>query len=58
MPTNIKILVEHYCKEIKNIEIDEWEWKSYHEINVEQNMENGRYIHENNQINDNAKNNW
>ena len=57
MPTNIKILVEHYCKEIKNIEIDEWEWKSYHEINVEQNMENGRYIHENNQINDNAKNN-
>ena len=57
MPTNIKILVEHYCKEIKNIEIDEWEWKSYHEINVEQNMENGRYIHENNQINVNAKNN-
>ena len=57
MPTNIKILVEHYCKEIKNIEIDEWEWKSYHEINVEQNMGNGRYIHENNQINDNAQNN-
>ena len=37
-------------------EIDEWEWKwkSYHKIDVEQNMGNGRFIHENNQINDNA----
>ena len=57
MPTNIKIPIEHYCEEIKNIKIDEREWKSYHKINVEQNMGNGRYIHENNQINDNAQNN-
>ena len=26
-------------------EINNWEWKSYHEIDVKQNMGNGRYIH-------------
>ena len=44
-------------KVITDEEIDEWEWKSYHEIDVEQNMGNERFIHENNQINDNAQNN-
>ena len=29
-------------EEITNEEIDEWEWKSYHEIDVKQNMGNGR----------------
>ena len=27
---------------ITNKEIDEWEWKSYHKIDVKQNMGNGR----------------
>ena len=57
MPTDIKISVEHYCEEIIDIKIYEWEWKSYHKINVKQNMGNERYIHENNQINYNAENN-
>ena len=35
-------------------EIEECEWKNYHKIDVEQNMGNGRFIPENNQINDNA----
>ena len=26
-------------------EINNWKWKSYHEIDVKQNMGNGRYIH-------------
>ena len=41
MPTDIKIPVEHYYEEIINIKIDEWKWKSYHKVNVEQNMGNG-----------------
>ena len=26
-------------------EINNWKWRSYHEIDVKQNMGNGRYIH-------------
>ena len=28
---------------IKNKEIDEWKWKSYHKIDVKQNMGDGRH---------------
>ena len=37
-------------------EINNWKWKSYHEIDVKQNMGNGRYIHKIIQNNYNAKN--
>ena len=30
---------------ITDEEINNWKWKSYHEIDVKQNMGNGRYIH-------------
>ena len=30
---------------IKNEEIDEWKWKSYHKIDVKQNMGNRRIQH-------------
>ena len=30
---------------IADEEINNWKWKSYHEIDVKQNMGNGRYIH-------------
>ena len=36
-------------------EINNWKWKSYHEIDVKQNMGNGRYIHKIIQNNYNAK---
>ena len=36
-------------------EINNWNWKSYHEIDVKQNMGNGRYIHKIIQNNFNAK---
>ena len=36
-------------------EINNWKWKSYHEIDVKQNMGNGRYIHKIIQSNFNAK---
>ena len=32
-------------KVITDEEINNWKWKSYHEIDVKQNMGNGRYIH-------------
>ena len=40
---------------IADEEINNWNWKSYHEIDVKQNMWNGRYIHKINQSNYNAK---
>ena len=36
-------------------EINNWKWKSYHEIDVKQNMGYGRYIHKIIQNNYNAK---
>ena len=36
-------------------ETNNWKWKSYHEIDVKQNMGNGRYIHKLIQSNYNAK---
>ena len=36
-------------------EINNWKWKSYHEIDVKQNTGNGRYIHKIIQNNFNAK---
>ena len=36
-------------------EINNWKWKSYHEIDVKQNMGSGRYIHKIIQNNYNAK---
>ena len=36
-------------------EINKWKWKSYHEIDVKQNMGYGRYIHKIIQNNYNAK---
>ena len=36
-------------------EINNWKWKSYHEIDVKQNIGNGRYIHKIIQNNYNAK---
>ena len=42
---------------IADEEINNWKWKSYHEIDVKQNMGNGRYIHKIIQSNYNAKNN-
>ena len=36
-------------------EINNWKWKSYHEIDVKQNMGNGRYIHKIIQNNFDAK---
>ena len=36
-------------------EINNWKWKSYHEIDVKQNMGNGRYTHKIIQNNLNAK---
>ena len=36
-------------------EINNWKWKSYHEIDVKQNMGNERYIHKIIQNNYNAK---
>ena len=29
-------------KKVTDKEIDEWKWKSYHKIDVKQNMEDGR----------------
>ena len=43
-------------KVITDEEINNWKWKSYHEIDVKQNMGNGRYIHKIIQSNYNAKN--
>ena len=40
---------------IADEEINNWKWKSYHEIDVKQNMGNGRYIHKIIQSNYNAK---
>ena len=40
---------------IADEEINNWKWKSYHEIDVKQNMGNGRYIHKIIQNNYNAK---
>ena len=37
-------------------EINNWKWKSYHEIDVKQNIGDGRYIHKIIQNNYNAKN--
>ena len=44
------IEVEENNEVITNVEINEWEWKSYHKIDVKQNMGNGRHI-ENIEIN-------
>ena len=41
---------------IADEEINNWKRKSYHEIDVKQNMGNGRYIHKIIQNNYNAKN--
>ena len=49
------IEVEENNEVITNVEINEWEWKSYHKIDVKQNMGNGRYIHKIIQSNYNAK---
>ena len=32
-------------KVVTDEEINNWKWKSYHEIDVKQNMGNERYIH-------------
>ena len=40
---------------ITDEEINNWKWKSYHEIDVKQNMGDGRYIHKIIQSNYNAK---
>ena len=32
-------------EDITNIKIDEWEWKSYHKIDVKQNIGNGGIQH-------------
>jgi len=40
---------------IADEEINNWKWKSYHEIDVKQNIGNGRYIHKIIQNNYNAK---
>ena len=40
---------------IADEEINDWKWKSYHEIDVKQNMGYGRYIHKIIQNNCNAK---
>ena len=45
----------NYDKVITDEEINNWKWKSYHEIDVKQNMGNGRYIHKIIQNNYNAK---
>ena len=42
-------------EEVTNKEMDEWEWQSYHKIDVKQNMGNGGNHNENNQIKDNAQ---
>ena len=41
---------------IADEEINNWKWKSYHEIDVKQNMGDERYIHKIIQSNYNAKN--
>ena len=41
-------------KVVADEEINYWKWKSYHEIDVKQNMGNGRYIHKIIQSNYNA----
>ena len=42
-------------KVVADEEINNWKWKSYHEIDVKQNIGNGRYIHKIIQNNYNAK---
>ena len=42
-------------KVITDEEINNWKWKSYHEIDVKQNIGDGRYIHKIIQNNYNAK---
>ena len=42
-------------KVVADEEINNWKWKSYHEIDVKQNIGDGRYIHKIIQNNYNAK---
>ena len=35
--------IEKDGEDVTDVEVNEWEWKSYHKINVKQNMGNGRH---------------
>ena len=45
-------------KVVADEEINKWKWKSYHEVDVKQNMGYGRYIHKIIQNNYKAKIIW